>query len=353
MLRAEALRPFLVRLFCKAGLREDDAVFCAECLVRTSLWGKDSHGVMRTAHYVRRLLGGAVNPRPRISVVCGMAALETLDGDNGPGFVVGRAAMNRAIELARKHGVGVVGARRSSHFGAAAIYARLAADVGMVGVAMTNSVAKIVAPGGAQPITGSNPISVAVPSYTEFPFVLDVSMSAVAGGKLLLAAQRGERIAPGLATDAEGRPTEDPAEAFAGLWLPMAGIKGLGLSYAIDILSGVITGASFGLAMKSQYADAGEPSGTGHLMMAIDVDAIIDRDELHERMNEFMTCVKSAPVRQGATEMIVPGERAYLTELERMTTGIPLQSSVLSELHALAEELGVSTAGLPKQHAAD
>ena len=352
MLRVEVLRPFLASLFGKAGLGDDDALFCAECLVRTSLWGKDSHGVMRTTHYVRRLLSGAVNPRPRISVVRGTAALETLDGDNGPGFVVGRAAMRRAIALAREHSVGVVGARRSSHFGAAAIYARLAAEVGMVGIAMTNSVAKIVAPGGARPITGSNPIAVAVPTYDGFPFVLDVSMSAIAGGKLLLAAQRGERIAPGLATDAGGRPTEDPAEAFAGLWLPMAGIKGLGLSYAIDILSGVITGASFGLAMKSQYADAREPSGTGHFMIAIDVRAIMDPDDLRVRMSEFMCSIKSSPMKDGAAEMMVPGERAYLTERERMTTGIPLSPGVLTELHALAEELGVSTAGLTDDGAA-
>lgn len=346
MVRAEVLRLLLANLFEKVGLSNDDAMFCAECLVRTSLWGKDSHGVMRTSHYVRRLLSGAVNPRPRINVVRGKAALSTLDGDNGPGFVVGRAAMQRAIALARKHSVGVVGARRSSHFGAAAIYARLAADVGMVGVAMTNSVAKIVAPGGARPITGSNPIAVAVPSYGEFPFVLDVSMSAIAGGKLLLASQRGERIAPGLATDSEGRPTDDPDEAFAGLWLPMAGIKGLGLSYAIDVLSGVITGASFGLAMKSQYADAREPSGTGHFMIAINARAIIDPDDLRARMSEFMCSIKSSPMRDEAADMMVPGERAYLTERERMATGIPLSREVLAELYALAEELGVSASGL-------
>ena len=348
-LQARELRPFLADLFCAAGLTADDGHFCADCLVQTSLRGKDSHGVMRASHYIRRLLSGAVNPAPTIRVADGTAALRVLDGDNGLGFIVGRAAMSGAMDLARTHAVGIVGVRGSSHFGAASIYARLAADAGMAGIAMSNTVAKLVAPGGTGAIAGSNPIAIAVPSHGDFPFVLDISMSAIAGGKLLLAAQKGERIEPGLATDSTGRPTEDPAEAFAGLWLPMAGVKGLGLSYAIDILSGVITGASFGLAMKSQYSDASEASGTGHLMVAIDLGAILSPDELRERMREFMSSIKAAPVAEGAPPLLVPGERAYRMERERNVTGIPVPLEAFEALCTLADELGVETTPLSRE----
>jgi L-2-hydroxycarboxylate dehydrogenase (NAD+) len=347
----EPLRAFLIRLFARAGLDQLDARFCAGCLVGASLWGKDSHGVMRTEHYIRRLQSGAVNPKPHIVTVRGRRAIETLDGDNGLGFLVGRAAMDRAVALAREHGVGVVGVRRSSHFGAAGLYARLAADEGMAGIAMTNAAAKIVAPGGARPITGSNPMAVAVPSYGEFPFVLDVSTSALSGGKLLVAAQQGERIEPGAAMSADGQPTEDPLEAFKGLWAPMGGVKGLGLSYTIDVLSGVITGASFGLAMKSQYTDASEPSGTGHFMIAVNLDDIISRDELRGRMTQYMSSIRESPMKDTTARMLVPGERAYLTEQTRLANGIPLPPQVLSGLHALGRELGVPSAGLPPNRA--
>lgn len=344
---APALESFLIEVFRRVGLDEGDARVCAESLVQTNLWGKDSHGVLRAPHYVRRLQSGALNPRPSITTIHGGAALEVLDGDDGPGHVVGRAAMLRAIAMAAEEGVGVVGVRRSSHFGAAAIYARLAADRDMIGIALTNSAAKIIAPGGAQPITGSNPIAVAAPSYGAFPFVLDVSLSALAGGQLLLAAQRGEKIPADVATDAQGQPTDDPAVAFAGYWLPMAGHKGLGLSYAVDILSGLITGAAFGLSMKSQYSDSTEPSGTGHLMMALNLGAIIDRQEFRERMSVFLYSIKSSPMRDDTAAMMVPGERAYHTEQERLSSGIPLPGTLYEELLSLGEDLGLSRGQLP------
>jgi L-2-hydroxycarboxylate dehydrogenase (NAD+) len=343
---APALTAYLTALLGRTGMSDDGAAFMAGCLVQSSLWGKDSHGVLRAPHYVERLLSGALNPRPAIETASGVGGLEVLDGDNGPGFLVARAAMLRAVALAQSNGVGAVGARRSSHFGAAAIYARLASDAGMVGIAMTNSAAKIVAPGGARPITGSNPIAIAVPSRDEHPFVLDISMAALGGGTLLLAAERGEKIDAGLATDKSGHPTEDPAAAFAGFWLPMAGIKGLGLSYAVDLLSGVLTGAAFGLGMKSQYAQAGSPSGTGHFMIALNVDAIMDREEFHERVADFFSGIKSSPMQDSEAEMLVPGERAHRTAEDRMATGLPVSAGLYAQLLTLGEKLDVPTQAL-------
>ena len=338
----EVLTEFVSELFEKAGMNSTDAAFHAQALVDTNLWGVDSHGVLRVPIYVKRMLAGSVNVRPQINRLRGSLGLEVLDGDDGPGFIVGRDAMLRAVELAEQFNIAAVGAIRSNHFGATAIYTRLAAERGMVGIAMTNVVPNVVAPGGSRPVVGNNPLSIAVPTYGDFPFVLDISLSAVAGGKLLLASKRGEKIPLDWATDKEGRATDDPDEAFAGFLLPMGGYKGLGLAYAIDILCGVITGGAFLQGMKGMYKYPDDPSLTGHFMIALNVEAIMGRDEMQARMAEFGQTVQSSPVWDGDREMLLPGEIEHRTALARKQNGIPLPANLYEELTALGRELGAS-----------
>lgn len=337
---AEELEPFVDEIFRRAGLAADDAAFSARCLVDTNLWGIDSHGVLRLPAYVQRLRKRAMNPQPRTRLVRGSQGLEVVDGDDGPGFLVGRDAMLRAIELAEAHNVGIVGAIRSNHFGAAALYARLAAERGMVGIAMTNVIPNVVAPGGSRPVTGNNPIAIAIPTYADFPFVLDMSLSAVAGGKLLLASKKGEKIPLDWATDKDGRPTDDPDKAFAGFLLPMGGFKGLGLSYAVDILCGLITGGVFGDQMKSMYAHPDDPSLTGHLMIAVNLAAIITPEEMKARMAAFHARIKASPMLDPKAEMFLPGEIEHRTAQRRLEQGIPLPPKLHNELVALGAELG-------------
>lgn len=345
------LETYVSSVFGRVGMAGDDADFCAKALVQSDLWGKSSHGVMRLPHYVRRLQSGAVNPRPATRMLHGDRAFRVIDGDNGLGLLVGRDAMLSAISLANDFDVGVVGAVRSSHFGAAALYARLAVDQGMAGIVMTNTAPKVVAPGGTRPITGSNPLAIGVPSYGRFPFLLDLSMSTVAGGKLLLAREAGEKIPLGWAVDRNGEPTDDPATAFAGYWLPAGGIKGLGLSYAVDVLAGVVTGAAFGLGMKSQYGQQGVPSETGHLMIALRLEAVITAGELECRMHEFIAAIKASPLRDEADEMLLPGESADRNERARRAEGIPLPAGLYAELAALGQEVGSEAELLPRNEA--
>ncbi len=221
IVEAAALEAFAGEAFQVAGLDDEGAAYAARCLVEADLRGVESHGVLRLPIYIRRLQGGAVNPRPRPSIVNGAGALEVMDGDAGLGYLVGRAAMLRAVELAGEHGIAAVGVANSSHFGPAGIYARLAAERDMIGVAMSNVVAKVVAPGGSRPITGNNPLAVAVPSFGEFPFALDMSLSAAAGGKLLLAAKKGETDPARLGHRHRGAAHRRPRRGLRGL-LPAA-----------------------------------------------------------------------------------------------------------------------------------
>lgn len=332
---------FVTALFEKAGLSAEHAAFFAASLVDINLWGIDSHGVLRAPIYIKRLKSGACNPRPNIKTIKSAITLEVLDGDDGPGQVVGYVAMKRAIELAKTYNIGMVGAIRSNHFGAAGTFTRLAAEQGMLGVAMTNVVQNVVAPGGSKPIIGNNPFSIAVPTYGEFPFVLDISLSAVSGGKILLASKKGEKIPLDWATDTDGRPTDDPDVAFKGFLSPAAGYKGLGIAYAVEIMTGLLNGGVFLDAMKGMYKYPDDPSLTSHTMLAINIAAIMEPDELKKRMTAFIEKVHASPMWDDKQEMLIPGEIEYRTMRKRKAEGIPLPPALVDELTSLAVEMGV------------
>jgi LDH2 family malate/lactate/ureidoglycolate dehydrogenase len=340
--QASELHGFVSALFEKAGMTAEGAAYFAQTLVEINLWGIDSHGVLRVPIYVKRLKSGACNPRPKIKTLKSAITLEILDGDDGPGQLVGRAAMQRAIELAKTYNLGLVSALRSNHFGAAGTFTRMAAEQGMLGVAMTNVVQNVVAPGGSKPIVGNNPFSIAVPTGAEFPFVLDISLSAVSGGKLLLASKKGEKIPLDWGTDSEGRPTDDPDKAFKGFLLPTGGHKGLGIAYAVEIMTGLLNGGVFLDAMKGMYKFPDDPSLTSHTMLALNIAAIMDPAELKLRMGEFCAKIHASPMWDERQEMLIPGELEQRTLLERQARGIPLPEALFSELNTLAAEMGLA-----------
>ena len=335
----KVLETFATEMLAKGGLNQEDAKFCAQSIVDTNLWGIDSHGILRLPIYTKRLLSGAMNSNPDIKKINGSQLFEVLNGDNGPGYLVGKEAINRAIELAEKHSIGAVGATGSNHFGAAAIYTRMAAEKGMIAIAMSNVVPNMVVPGGSKPITGNNPIAMSVPTYGKFPFVLDISLSAVAGGKLLLASKNGEKIPFDWATDKDGKPTDDPDKGFAGFLLPMGGHKGFGLSLVVDILCGVITGGAFQHSLKGMYKYPDDPSLTGHFFIVINPLTIMSEDDMKNRMDSFYQTIKESPMWDDSKEMLMPGEIEYNTACQRRKEGIPLSSNLLEELNQIAADL--------------
>lgn len=336
--QAEPLRRFVTGLFRDAGCPAPDAADIARCLVQTNLWGVDSHGVIRVPEYLERFRNGAMNPRPDIRTLQSGPGFDVLDGDNAAGYLAAEAAMKRALELSASATIAAAGVIGSNHCGATALYARMAAEQGLIGIAMTNVAPNMVMPGAGRPITGNNPLAVAIPTFAEFPFVLDISLSAVAGGKLLVAAREGESIPLGWATDRNGHPTTDPQVGFDGYLLPMGGHKGFGLSLAIDILCGLITGGSFQDQVRSMYRYPTDPSRTAHLMLVIDAAALIGRAELERRMGEFVSYLKSTPVTEGGEEVLLPGEIEYRNEQQRGGHGIPLPLAVYEQLARIGQQ---------------
>jgi LDH2 family malate/lactate/ureidoglycolate dehydrogenase len=341
---AESLTNFVAGIYQGAGCSEEGARDMAQGLVQTNLWGIDSHGVLRAAKYLQRFQSGAMNNQPEIKTLKSGGGLEVLDADNGSGYVAGRAAMARAIELAKTGNIAAVAIINSNHCGAASLYARMALEHGMIGIAMSNVAPNMVAPGGSKPITGNNPIAVAVPTFGEFPFVLDISLSAVSGGKLLVAAKTGEQIPLGWATDKQGRPTTDPKVGFEGFLLPMGAHKGFGLSLLVDILCGVITGGSFQHELKSMYVYPQDPSNTAHLMLVINPLFLMSQEQLKERMAEFFETVRQSPMWDADSEMLLPGEIEHRKEIERREAGIPLPPALYDELIQLGKDMNLDAA---------
>ncbi len=341
---AESLETFVTQVFQKAGCSKSGAQDMAQCLVQTNLWGIDSHGVLRVGKYLDRLRSGGMNGNPELRTLKSETALEVLDADNGSGYIAGKAAMARAIELAEKQNIAAVGIINSNHCGATSLYARMALERDMIGIAMSNVAPNMVMTGGSRPITGNNPIAVAVPTFSDFPFVLDISLSAVAGGKLLVAAKSGENIPLGWATDGDGKPTTDPKVGFDGFLLPLGGHKGFGLSLLVDILCGVITGGSFQNELKSMYRYPNDPSNTAHLMIVMNPLALISKQQMKERMSDFIRTVKESPMWDPDSEMLLPGEIEYRKEQERRRDGIPLPAVLHDELVAIGKELNLNAA---------
>lgn len=337
------LTRFCAAVFSSLGMPATDARYAAECIVTTNMWGVDSHGVIRMPIYAERLHNGAVQPIPEIAVLRQFGALAQMDGGNGLGYVVGRAAMAKAIDIAKTHGVGSVAVRNSNHFGAAALFARQATDAGMIGIAMADTLPNMVGPGSRVPAVGNNPIAFGFPCLMDRPFIFDLSLSQVAGGKLLLAKEKGEKIPLDWAVDKDGIPTDDPIAGFAGSFLPAGGHKGYGLALVVELLSGVLSGGSFLSGVKSMHKTPELPSNTSHHMMAINPLAVMDQADWEGRMRKFTTEIKSVPMRETGEALVIPGELEDNCKARRGVEGIPLPRSVYDDLLRMAARFAPQT----------
>ncbi len=331
------------RLFVSLGVPEDHARVTVETLIEADLRGVESHGVAHLADfYVRRLLREYINPKPNIGVVSETAAVAVIDGDLGLGFVVARQAMDLAMEKALATGVGFVSVRNSTHCGAGFHYALKAARREMVGISMTTGGNIVVPPGAKKRVYGANVISVAAPTGKGFEYVLDGSTSAVAGGKLEIAARRGRSIPEGWALDESGAPTTDStALARGGGLLPLGGspemgaYKGFALGIFADVMSGVLSGSGASMMLPSTGA-------ASHLLAAIRIDAFLPVSEFTRHMDEMIDSLKAAERQPGVDEILIPGELEARLERQRLADGaIPLHPVIIESLRTTAEERDV------------
>ena len=250
---------FAVRLLMAHKLPEADARTVAHCLVRADLRGVDTHGIQYLPHYLGRVDKGLINPRPALQVEKKTAVAGALDGQDGFGFVVGMTAIEAAMAMAREFGIGIVAARRSTHFGMAASYVLRAVEAGFVAQVYSNASPAMPPWGGRAPMLGTSPFACGAPGGKLDPYVLDLSFAVAARGKIRKAARRGEAIPLGYALDGQGRPTTDATAALDGVVLPIGGYKGSGLAMLMDLMGGVIAGAGHAGGVGNQFSDYGRP----------------------------------------------------------------------------------------------
>ena len=334
IVRPERLHALVRDVFVKCALPQDDAAFVAETLVEADLRGVRSHGVMRVPGYIRGLQTGGINPRPNIRVVVDAGPNAVVDGDGGMGQVSAAAAMRLAVDRAVEGGVGIVGLRNGRHCGAMAYWAMMALPAGCIGFAATNAGLNMAPWGGKDRLVGNNPFAIAIPTSRPWPMVLDMATSVAAGGKLDMAALRGEQIPLGWALDPEGRPTQDPRAARKGTLLPVGGPKGYAMAVMLDVLSGVLTGARFG-------AGLGTP-GSGQFYMALKVESLMPLAEFHARMDALIDQIHGSALAPGFDRIYVPGEIEHDLKVQRLASGLPIEESILAELDQAAASLGVA-----------
>ena len=339
--RPDVLRGLVSDLLTARGVPAGDAALLADTLVVAELWGHASHGVLRLPWYAARLASGAMAAVTEVETVTDTGGVVVLDGHDGIGQVVARRAVDLGVERARRHGIAGVAVRHSGHFGTAAYFTRLAAEAGCVAILVTNASPAMAPWGGRRKSIGTNPWSIAAPAGRHGVVVMDLANTAVARGKVYLAAERGTDIPEGWAADAEGNATTDPAAALAGLILPMAGPKGYVISFMMDVLAGVLTGSAFGPQVAGPY-DPDRRSGAGHLLIVIDVAAMSGEDEFASRMEDLVDQTRSGELAPWADEILVPGELEDRSRHAKERDGIRLAATTWASLAALAVESGTA-----------
>lgn len=346
----DRLIQFVAGVFRSVGMPEGLAATNARILVDADIRGIDSHGVPRLPGYIAAIRAGKIDPAATPTIAHETAATARVDGHNGFGLSNAEWAMDLAIKKAREAGVGFVALGQTNHFGAASYYPLRALPHDLIGIAMTNAGGLVIPTFAREPLMGTNPLAVAVPSGTEQPFVLDMACSTVAWGKIEIA-RRDEKLIPlGWAVDAEGDPTQDP---FAARYLLPLGSdratgsqKGYGLGMVVEILCGPLSGAALSFDQRPYGSAPGtvssRPSNIGQFFGAWDPAAFRPIEEYRADVDRLVSTLRAAAPAEGFERVYVPGDFEFAAEAERRREGIPLHPKVVAELETLARSCKVT-----------
>lgn len=314
------------------GITDADAAQTAEVLVSADARGKHSHGLLRLPRFVRGIESGNVDPTGSIDVVSETGGAATISGGSRLGPVVASAAAAEAMDRADEFGVGVVGVHDSNHLGMLGYYTDQLQREGYVGIAITNTEPAMPPHGGSEPVLGTNPIAIGLP--TEPVFNLDMSTSAIARGTVLHKKETSEELPSGVALDADGQPTTDPTAALEGTILPFGGAKGSGLAIAVEVLAGGLVGAAMGSDVTGTYHTT-DPCTKGDLFLAIDPDAM-GASDFSERASDFLADLTEREPAAHVDEIRLPGQRSV--ERDRSATAIEVDEELWTEVRELVAD---------------
>ncbi|MDD4526658.1 MAG: Ldh family oxidoreductase [Candidatus Margulisbacteria bacterium] len=360
-LSADFLAEFMIKVFQKIGVPKAEAKICSEILIEADLRGIDSHGVNRLKPiYYDRYKQGTLDTKTNFEIIKQTSTTAVVDGHNGMGFVVAKKCMEMAIRKAKKHGLGMVVARNSTHFGIAGYYATMASEAGMIGQVTTNARPSIAPTFGVENMLGTNPLTFGIPTDEPFPFVLDCATSVTQRGKIEYYERTGQPTPPGLVIGRDGETMTDSAQILKDLvngsaaLVPLGGIgedtggyKGYGYATVVEILSSALQSGNF-LWGLSGVKD-GKPASIelGHSFLAINIEAFVDLETFKQNTGEVLRELRASAKAPGQNRIYTAGEKEYIARIEREKSGIPLPPSVQRDFSAMKKQLNLRSVSFP------
>ena len=328
----DELETLMVAALKRSGATSAMARATARALSAAEAEGMASHGASRIPQYCGHLQNGRAKGSAVPEVVRDSKAAALVDAKQGLAFDACALAADEAVKRARQFGVAYVAVTNSNHFGVAAYHLESVAAAGFVGLAFGNSPAAMPAWGGKRALFGTNPIAAVFPRRNDAPLVIDLSLSAAARGKIMVAARDGAPIPEGWAIDKDGNPTTDARAALDGSMLPAGGVKGAMLALVVELLVCSLSGAAYGFESDSFFTQEGRPTRIGHAILAINPGALAGEEVFFERVETLVAAMTEDPgVR-------LPGERR-LHNLERaVREGVSIPEDLLQEIRTLAGE---------------
>ncbi|HKU70625.1 MAG TPA: Ldh family oxidoreductase, partial [Burkholderiales bacterium] len=286
------------------------------------------HGLSRVPLYCQHLREGRADGKAKPKVVKKKGGACLVDANGGLAFLAAALAVKEAVKRAQRYGIAFAGVTNSHHFGAAAYHLAPIAQAGLVGIALTNSPAAINAWGGKKAFYGTNPIAAIFPRRGAAPIVVDLSLTEVVRGKIMLYAKEGKPIPLGWAVDKDGNPTTDPKAALTGSLTAIGGVKGATLALMVELLTVAVTGAAFSYENDS-YFEPGNKPRIGHAILALDPGPLAGTDSYFSRLEAMVA-------KMLADEGVrLPGTRRQKASARARAEGIEVPDALGSELKAL------------------
>lgn len=315
-----------------SGIGSNAANETAQFLALAELDGLSSHGLARVAQYAAHAKNGRIELDPKMKVRPFKTAAALVDACDGLAFPALRFATDLSVNLASKNGLGLVAVNNSHHFGVAGHYVEAAARAGYIALLFGNTPAAMPMVGGTRAIFGTNPLAAAFPIEGVDPLVIDMSLSAVARGKLLIAAKNGQSIPEGWALTAQGKPTTDPQEGLKGLMVPLGGDKGALLALIVELLVVGLSGSRFSYEADSFFDAKGNRPRIGQLILTID-PGLSGPSIFASRMSDLLqTLAEDSGTRP-------PGQRRFKQRAMGLENGVTVSDVVVEEIQTGIRQL--------------
>lgn len=338
---ADGLRKFGTEVLMKAGLPAEDAKVSMDSLITSELRGIKTHGLAHLKGYCRRIELGTVPASGQLKYRQTAPSVLLVDTQHITGMAAGMHIMEKCIGLAVQTGVGLAAAKNGSHFGFGGYFAMRAAERGMIGACFANTPPLVAPFGGAEPLLGTNPISIAIPAGRHPDFVLDMATSVVAKGKISEALKNGEPIPEGWAVDKMGRPTTNPTAADIGALLPLGGPKGYGLALMITLLTSALSGADPDWNIARFWQQPEKLTNIGFFMAAIDISKFCPLDEFRNRVDIILDKLTSSRPAPDFKNVAIPGEIEFNATQRNLENGVELLESTVRDLEVISKKYEV------------